>query len=127
MITVNMLQAKKVVFLKPLFEDDFAERGMTAWLTKIEWNPKVDCYELFFDFTEFEAENDKYLTRVYHPNRHTSVIDPNKNHRFYTAKEAGVYTNKTASYCSPMKNGKCVDSRDDEAFAETIKEFLLEV
>lgn len=89
----DMIEATKVVFLKPIFEDDFPERGMKAWLTKIERTPGLDdeltgerAYKLYFDFTDFEKENDKYFTECYYPNTHTKKL-PDK--QLYTAKEAG--------------------------------------
>lgn len=30
MITADMVEAKKVIFLKPICEEDFPEKGMTA-------------------------------------------------------------------------------------------------
>lgn len=73
-ISLDMIDAIPVQFLKPLFEDDFVERGMKAWLTKIEWDEGADCYNLFFDFKDFEEENDKYFTECYRPNRHTESL-----------------------------------------------------
>lgn len=125
MITASMIEAKKVMFLKPLFEDDFVERGMKAWLTKIEWSQETECYKLYFDFTEFEAENDKYLTETYYPNRHTRELEKT-GRTLFTAKEAGMYHNKNTFYFSPMTNGRCVDGQNDAAFEENIKEFLVE-
>lgn len=118
-ITADIVSAVKVQFLKPIFEDDFAERGMTAWLTAVEF--KDDCYKLFFDFSEFEAENDKYFQRSYFANRHTVKIVSDDG--LYTAKEAGCYTPKYSVYFS------CGDqtTRDDKAFAEAIQEYLREV
>ena len=125
MITVDMLEAKKVVFLKPIFEDDFVERGMKAWLTAVEWDPKTTCYQLYFDFTDFEAENEKYFRRTYYPNRHTSMIDTQR--QMFTAIEAGQYERKYSVYFSNMRDGVCLDVEDAEAFAESIKEYLKEV
>ena len=62
MIKFDMVDAIKVQFLKPIFEDDFVEKGMNAWLTDIEWDSKENCYNLYFDFSDFEVENDKYLS-----------------------------------------------------------------
>lgn len=126
MIVANMIEAKKVMFLQPLlFEDDFVERGMKAWLTKIEWNQHNECYKLYFDFTEFEAENDKYFTQTYYPNRHTRDLEKT-GRKLFTAKEAGMYNNKESFCFSPMVVGQCVDYKNDAAFEESIKEFLVE-
>jgi hypothetical protein len=73
-ITVDMLDAIKVQWLKPIFEDDFPERGMTAWLTAAEWEQDDEGYKLYFDFSEFEAVNAKYFREVYFPNRFSLAL-----------------------------------------------------
>lgn len=118
-ITADMVSAIKVQFLKPIFEDDFVERGMTAWLTAVEFED--ECYKLSFDFTEFEAENEKYFQRCYFPNIHTSKIDQERD--LFTAVEAGHYQAKYSVYF----NAGDMTYRNDEAFAEEIKEYLREV
>lgn len=127
MITVDMIEAKKVVFLNPFFEDDFVERGMTAWLTLIEWDNEHECYSLYFDFTEFEDINEKYFRRTYYSNRFTKMIDPEGRHALYTAKEANMYEAKCRALLNAKRDGIYITERDDDAFAETIKEFLKEV
>lgn len=118
-ITVDMVDAIKVQFLKPIFEDDFPEKGMVAWLTDVEWDNKTSCYRLYFDFTEFEAQNDKYFKEQYYSNIHTKEL-PKKS--FYTAKEAGMYSPK---YNVLFSTKPCEDDEpDDEAFAEQIKSYL---
>lgn len=82
---LDRIEAIKVQFKKGIFEDDFPERGMKAWLTKIEADPLSDCYKLYFDFTEFEEENEKYFSADYYD----FVGRPNK-----TAKEIGIYSPK---------------------------------
>jgi hypothetical protein len=49
-ISPSMISAIKVQFCEVIFEDDFVEKGMRAWLTGIDWD--VDCrsYILYFDF-----------------------------------------------------------------------------
>lgn len=115
-ITTDILDAVKVKFLKPIFEDDFPERGMKAWLTHVEYDTKNECYKLYFDFTDFENENDKYLTESYFPNRHTVGIEK----ALFTAKEAGCYNNKYNVYFDVSKG-----VRDDPLFEEEIKEYLV--
>jgi len=119
MITVDMLDAIKVQFLKPIFEDDFVERGMTAWLTKVEWQEQKCCYKLFFDFSEFEEINDKYFTESYFHNKRCIVQEKH----LYTAKEAGHYSPKYSVYFS------CGDHEihNDIAFADEIKQYLKEL
>lgn len=117
-IAVDMVSAIKVQFITPIFEDDFPERGMTAWLTGVEWDTKHDAYQLFFDFTEFENVNAKYFRDVYYPNRHTAALGLDK--QMYTALEAGQYTAKYSVLFSVNSN----DMRDDAAFAEQIKQHL---
>lgn len=129
MITVDMIEAKKVIFLKPICEEDFPEKGMTAWLTDVEWDSAHECYELYFDFSEFEDINDKYFKRVYRPNRYTAQtaqIDASGT-RLYTAKEAGYYQSKYSVFLSAVVDNKCLNVRNDAAFAETIKQYLKEV
>ena len=86
---LSRVYAVKVCFKKGIFEDDFPERGMKAWLTKIEPDPRCDCYKLYFDFTEFEEENDKYFSSDYYD----SNGRPNK-----TAKEVNLYNPKYSVY-----------------------------
>jgi hypothetical protein len=117
-ITADMLDAIKVQFLKPIFEDDFPERGMTAWLVRVTWDQQIECYKLFFDFTEFESINEKYFTDEYWPNRHTRELGIEKP--LYSAREAGMYNPKYSVYFS---YGTMV-TRNDTAFAEAIKEHL---
>lgn len=115
-ITIDLLDAVKVQFLKQIFEDDFPERGMKAWLTKIEWNKDHCGYDLYFDFSEFEKENEKYFIEVYYPNRRTEELGIKKEK--YTAIEAGCYKPKY-NVCFFVS-----DPRNDELFAEYIKEYL---
>lgn len=117
-ITVDMVEAIQVQFLKPIFEEDFPEKGMKAWLTGVEWDSKSDCYKLYFDFKDFEEHNDKYFREVYHMNLHTQKLGLNKQK--YTAKEAGYYTQKYSVYFS------CGDheSHNDKAFKEEIIKYL---
>lgn len=115
---VNMIKAVKVTFKQKIFEEDFAEKGMTAWLTAIELDEVYEdsdeyCYNLYFDFTDFEAENEKYLREVYYPNVHTRDL-PHKT--LYTAREAGMYSNKY-SVCygekgGPQDNGALLGLKD---------------
>lgn len=118
-ITADMVSAVKVQFLAPIFEDDFVERGMTAWLTGVTFED--ECYKLHFDFSEFEAENEKYFPRCYFANRHTANID--REDGLYTAKEAGYYNPKYSVYFSVDD----MATRNDKAFAAEIKEYLREV
>ena len=73
-IIVDMIDAIKVQFIKPIFEDDFVEKGMKAWLVDVEWAEREGCYKLYFNFTDFEAENDKYFKATFYPNRYTRTI-----------------------------------------------------
>lgn len=114
----DMVDAIKVKFLKPIFEDDFPEKGMTAWLTDVEWDEKISCYKLYFDFTEFEAENDKYFKECYYLNIHTAGLQEKK---LYTAKEAGMYSPKYSVYFSVESS---LDKRNDIGFSEEITDYL---
>ena len=117
MIKVDMIDAIKVQFIKPIFEDDFVEKGMVAWLTDIEWTPRNECYELFFDFTEFEDHNDKYFKRsFYGPASGGIASSPRK---LYTAKEVGEYNPKHSVYLALPKDG-----RDDGQFEFEIQKYL---
>lgn len=121
-ITADIIDAVKVQFLQPIFEDDFPERGMKAWLTKVEYKRTTQCYQLFFDFTEFEAENLKYFTEVFYPTRHTreAVQNGRMEHKeLYTAIEAGSYTPKYSVYFSVTSF-----TEDPALFAEEIAEYL---
>lgn len=103
----NMLEAVKVIFLKPIFEDDFPNRGMKAWLTAVEKDRYSDCWKLYFDFTEFEAENDKYLQANYYNDKSIPCL---------TAKEVGMYQNKYSVYFGEYPASK--------SFNDQLKEYL---
>ena len=122
-IIVDMIDAIKVQFIKPIFEDDFVEKGMKAWLVDVEWATVEQCYKLFFDFTEFEVENDKYFKATFYPNRHTEALKEATGRTLFTAKESGWYTPKYSVYLSVGDGEK----RDDVAFAREIVEYLREV
>ena len=123
MITAKLVDAIQVQFLKPIFEEDFPEKGMRAWLTDVKWDSRHACYQLFFDFTDFEALNEKYFKRCYHPNRHTAEIEAATDRRLFTAREAGHYDSKYSVYFSVGD----AQHRNDAEFAEEIKKFLREV
>ena len=121
-INAGMVNAIKVQFLKTIFEDDFVEKGMTAWLTDVEWDEKDECYKLYFDFTEFEAINEKYFKQLYHANKFTEALNLGRRaSEKYTAKEAGYYNTKYSVYYNPATS---VGSRNDEAFAADIRAYL---
>lgn len=98
MLTDKIVDAVKVQFIKQIFEDDFPEKGMVAWLTDVEYDSKKGCYKLYFDFTEFESQNDKYLKQTYFRNIHTDKISTSRS--LFTGKEAGVYSNKYSVHFS---------------------------
>lgn len=89
MIKEDMIEAIKVMFIKQIHEDDFPEKGMKAWLTDVVRDEHHMCWELYFDFTDFEKENDKYLKNVYY------LSFANEKG---TAKQAGYYKNKYSVY-----------------------------
>ena len=122
-IIVDMIDAIKVQFIKPIFEDDFVEKGMKAWLVDVEWAEREKCYKLYFDFTEFEVENDKYFKATFYPNCHTKAIEEATGRTLFTAKESGWYTPKYYAYLSVGDGEK----RDDVAFAREITKYLREV
>ena len=96
--------------MKPIFEEDFPEKGMKAWLTDIEWCVGEDCYKLHFDFTEFEAENLKYFKEVFYTDTPGKLV---------TAIKAGCYKAKYSVYFSTSDN-----KRNDALFMEEIKQHL---
>ena len=120
MITAKLVDAIQVQFLKPIFEDDFPEKGMWAWLTDVEWDSDCKYYRLYFDFTDFEAVNEKYFKRCYNPNRHTAEIEAATDRRLFTAREAGYYDSKYSVYFSVGD----AQHRNDAEFAEEIKKYL---
>ena len=120
-IQVNMVDAIMVQFLKPIFEEDFVEKGMTAWLTDVEWDNSNESYKLYFDFTDFEEQNEKYFKLVFGSNRHTEALQLDRCENKYTAKEAGYYTQKYSVYYNPES---CVGSRNDDAFERDIRAYL---
>ena len=123
MIATSFIDAIKVQFLKPIFEDDFVEKGMKAWLVDVEWAEREKCYKLYFDFTDFEAENDRYFKATFYSNQHTKAIEEATGRTLFTAKESGWYTPKYFVYLSVVDGEK----RVDDAFAREITEYLREV
>lgn len=108
-ITVDLLDAVKVQWLSPLEDDTFVERGMKSWLTGVEWNAEHLAYELFFDFSDFELENDKYFRADYYDDSGDAV----------TAKEAGFYNPKYS-----VLFGLTPDARDDNMFSIEIEKYI---
>ena len=121
-ITTNIIDAIKVQFIKPIFEDDFVEKGMTAWLTDVEWNIKQECYKLYFDFNDFEYINDKYFKESYYSNGKTEQLFGNTGRKLFTAVEAGYYTPKHTVYFSIPG-----DVQNAEKFTIEIQKYLREV
>lgn len=122
MIEVDMVDAIKVQFLKPIFEDDFPEKGMTAWLTDIVWDGRAGCYKLYFDFSEFEDINDKYFKQSYYPNVHTAHLKYANGRELFTAKESNMYFPKYSVLFSISEDG-----RNDAKFAKEITDYLREL
>lgn len=120
MIDVDMIEAVEVVFKKPIFEEDFVERGMSGWLTGIEWDDRHGCYELYFYFGEHFDQNLKYFREVYHPNKYTTSIQANTGRSLFTAIEANMYT-------PYLKINYSVegDVRDDKKLARELMRYLL--
>lgn len=116
-ISIDMVDAVKVQFLKPIFEDDFPEKGMLAWLVDIVW--ESDCYKLYFDFKDFEKENDKYFKETYYPNIHNREIQVATGRKLFTAIESNCYSPKYSVYFSTSD-----PVRNDALFEQEIKEYL---
>lgn len=93
---LEMVEAKKVIFLKTIFEDDFPEKGMKAWLTDIVKDVNSECYKLYFDFTDFEEENEKYFKADYYDGNSKPCL---------TAKEVGLYNPKYSVYFGDISMG----------------------
>lgn len=137
MISPNLTKAVKVRFIDVLFEDDFVEKGMIAWLTKVEVDEKIDdevVYKLHFDFTEFEAENDKFFTATYYSNNKTRELEEQTGRDLFTAKETGYYTPKAYFYLG-VRAGETFESEiakylevienDTTPTAEELESFIL--
>lgn len=122
MLTVNMVDAIKVQFLKPIFEDDYVEKGMKAWLTDVEWVENKECYKLYFDLSEFEDWNDKYFKESYYPNQHTRSIYHETGRARFTAKESHMYSPKYSVYFSISGS-----VRNDSRFKDEILAYLREI
>lgn len=119
LIPAKFIDAIKVQFIQPIFEDDFPEVGMTAWLTAVEKDKKSGLYKLYFDFTEFEDINEKYFRQVYHSNRHTDAIKEETGRVWFTARETRNYDPKYSVYFS-LSN----DTLDDALFEVEILNYL---
>ena len=111
-IKENMIDAIKVQFLQPVFEDDFPERGMKAWLTGIERLKSKGCWRLYFDFSDFEQENEKYLRAVYYDDKGCATL---------TAKQNGLYTNKYDVFFGDL------DVNKFGTFEEQINKYLMRI
>lgn len=120
LITANFIDAIKVKFKKPIFEDDFPEKGMKAWLVDVEWSTREQCYRLYFDFSDFEEDNAKYFKAVYHPNIYTKEIEAQTGRNKFTAIEAGCYNPKYDVYFS----FEGLVTRNDTAFQREIVKYL---
>ena len=118
MIDVNMVDAVKVQFLVPFDEEDFVERGMKAWLTGIEFDSENNSYTLFFDFTDFETENEKYFREIYYPNNNTPDIK--RPRQMFTAIEAGYYTRKLM-----CRFWLSTNKRDDKLFETEVTKHIV--
>lgn len=120
LITANFVDAIRVQFKKPIFEDDFVEKGMKAWLVDVEWSTREQCYRLYFDFSDFEEHNAKYFKAVYRPNVHTQELGLKTGRNKFTAIEAGQYHPKYDVYFSTRDSS----IRNDTAFQREIVEYL---
>lgn len=109
MIKEDMIEAVRVMFIKQIHKDDFPEKGMKAWLTDVVKDNAAECWKLYFDFTDFEKENDKYLKSVYY------ISSMNEKG---TAKEAGYYKNKYSTYFGD------IDTETYGSFEEQISKYL---
>lgn len=120
-ISTKMIDAIKVQFKRVIDEDSFVEKGMKAWLTDVEWDDVMCCYNLYFDFLEFEDENRKYFKQSYRPNGRTPTDDPRRTK--FTAIEAGYYSHKlkVPFYLRDP------ETRDDKRFQFEIAAVLLEL
>jgi hypothetical protein len=118
MISLNMVAAVRVRIAKPIDPDSWVEKGMVAWLTDIVWNDRAMCYELFFDFTDFEPINLKYLKRTYFPNSRTAAVSTTR--QVFTAIEAGMYDPYQSAYLSVPS-----DTRNDAEFEQYIQQYLI--
>jgi hypothetical protein len=105
----NMVDAVPVQFVKPIFEDDFVEIGMKAWLTRFEYDLEKDpeLIQLFFDFSDFEKENMKYFRETYYGNRYTKEIEEKTGRSLFTAIETGNYSPKYSVWATikPLREG----------------------
>lgn len=118
-INPDMIDAVKVQFIKPIFEDDFVEKGMVAWLTDVEWESKTECYNIYLDFSEFEDINQKYFKRTFYSNKYTANIKKETGRELFTALETHNYEPKYSVYFSISTN-----TRDDRLFEKEILNYL---
>lgn len=93
----------KVKFKQTIFEDEFVESGMIAYLTKVEIDKNASdveeekVYCLWFNQEPFANYNEILLTECYYPNIHTKGL---LDKQYYTAKEAGMFKIRWTSYLS---------------------------
>ena len=119
-ITTNITAPIKVEFKKYIFEDDFPDTGMRAYLTHAFFSEKDECYKLFFDFTEFFEYNKPLFEEAYYPNKDTRKLGVDKD--MYTAIEAGWYSHQYSVFFSISTNNE-----DDAVFEKEIMNFLKEI
>lgn len=90
-----------VVFRKPIFEDDFVEAGMRAYLTGVE--VEGEEIKLFFYFGD-DFDHNKRMFRQSYYGREALGLDPKK---LYTALETNDYQEYYSVYA--MKTDKILD------------------
>lgn len=98
----------KVKFKKPIFEDDYVETGMLGYLIGIE--KRDECFKLYFDNGEFFEHNVALMGEVYYPNIHTNKLEDSDKRKFFTALEAGYYSDRYEVYYGESKyHDKSID------------------
>lgn len=88
----------KVLFKKPIFEDDFPEVGMVAWLVGADYDSAEDMHSLVFDFDEFFEHNKQFFATDYYPNKHTVELGKLTGRTLFKAYEAGWYNPRYSVY-----------------------------
>ena len=113
----EITEAIEIQFIKPIFEEDFVEAGMQAWLVKIEREPDGSVYTLYFNFSDFEVVNDKYFIECFYK---TDQETGKKS--LVTAMEAGYYEPRYSVYFCTSDG-----AANPDTFSEDLSQYIKRV
>lgn len=108
---------------KEFFEEDWLEAGMRINLMGCEWLEEDQCYKISYSAEGFDEHNARLMSEVYYPTDRTKALVREgklEEKEFYTAVEAGQYTQYAYSFLNPRVDGDWSHERNDAAMAQTL-------